>query len=85
MTRFLGPIPITVSDANDPQPAGHAGPERANQNRFWQGVTYLAVTLMAASVAFLALALGDELAILAQELYFFLLRSASAMTNLAAI
>ena len=83
MTQYLGPIPIPASQG--PVQAAQSGPASSRSDRLWQRLTYIAATMMTASLAFIVLAVGDDISSLAQESYFFFLRSIGVVTSLGGI
>jgi small neutral amino acid transporter SnatA (MarC family) len=82
MVKYLGPIPVTVPEMAGPVEAVDTTLSTSNPDRFWQSVTYVAATLMTASLAFIALAAADDIAAMAEETYFGLLRIAGGVTGL---
>ncbi|MSO70522.1 MAG: hypothetical protein EXQ88_00645 [Alphaproteobacteria bacterium] len=82
MVRYLGPIPVMVPEGGSSLRAAETGSAPNAAKRLWQRVTYVAATLMTASLAFIALAAADDIANAAQEMYFLSLRVVGGLTGI---
>lgn len=85
MVRYLGPIPVMVAEGDGAPEPLESGATAKTAERLWQRVTYVAATLMTASLAFIALATADDIANAAQEIYFLGLRVMGGVTGLTGI